>query len=137
MFQRKVINVLYVDDELHNLQSFNSNYRRDFNVFAAISPIEAELIISENEIHVLVVDQRMPLTTGVNFLSQSLIKYPYITRILITAYTEKHYLIEAVNSAKVFRFIEKPWDGEELERFIYEGYGFYLKNRKQHLCSSF
>ncbi len=128
MFQTKIISVLYVDDERHNLQSFNSSFRRIFNVFTAVSAEEAEVILFENEIHVLIVDQRMPSKTGIKFLTESLKNYPDVSRILLTTYGERQDLIEAINIAEVFRFIEKPWDGEKLERFIIEGYAFYKRN---------
>ena len=83
----KTINVLYVDDEVNNLEAFRATFRRDFNVFTAISAKEAEGILdAENDIHILITDQRMPLKSGTELLAESVRKYPYQIRILLTAH---------------------------------------------------
>ena len=61
------LQVLYVDDERHNLTSFKATYRRDFSVHTAESAKEGLKILKEKEIHVVLSDQRMPEMTGVEF----------------------------------------------------------------------
>ncbi len=68
MEQEHEFNVLYVDDEINNLNSFRAALRRHYNVFTAESGEEGIDIISKNDIHVVVTDQRMPNMTGVQFL---------------------------------------------------------------------
>ncbi|WP_448635308.1 response regulator [Pedobacter panaciterrae] len=61
------INVLYVDDELHNLNSFKAGFRRLFNIFTAESALEGRKILEAENIHVIITDQRMPVMTGIEF----------------------------------------------------------------------
>lgn len=124
MLSKKIINVLYVDDEHYNVQSFTSNFRRIFNVYTAASINDAESILTKQDIHVMVVEQSMPTMTGVKFLMESLNKYPNVSRILLTTLCDKQDLIDAINKAEVFRYVEKPWNSDELEKFITEGYAF-------------
>ena len=62
-----MVNVLYVDDERHNLTAFKATFRRDFNVFIADSGEEGIRILQQNIIHVILSDQRMPKMTGIEF----------------------------------------------------------------------
>ena len=80
------IKVLYVDDEPNNLISFKANYRSFFEVFTAESASEGKKILDENEIHVLITDQRMPVQTGVQFLESVLKEKPQVIRIILTGY---------------------------------------------------
>jgi len=61
----KKINILYVDDEANNLMSFKATFRIKYNVFTAISGEEAKKILDNNDIHIIITDQRMPEMTGV------------------------------------------------------------------------
>ena len=55
------INVLYIDDEDNNLKSFRATLRKDFKIFTAIDGEEGLKIAQEEEIHVVIADQRMKL----------------------------------------------------------------------------
>jgi Response regulator containing CheY-like receiver, AAA-type ATPase, and DNA-binding domains len=65
---KDVFNVLYVDDEENNLNSFRAALRRNYNIYTALSGEEGIEILSKTDIHVIVTDQRMPHMTGVQFL---------------------------------------------------------------------
>ncbi|TXH56233.1 MAG: response regulator, partial [Bacteroidia bacterium] len=54
------INILYVDDEVNNLISFKATFRLKFKIFTAESGKEAIKILDENDIHIIITDQRMP-----------------------------------------------------------------------------
>ena len=57
--ENEKINILYVDDEIHNLNSFKAAFRRDFNIYVAQSAREGRRVLDQNEIAVIVTDQRM------------------------------------------------------------------------------
>jgi class 3 adenylate cyclase/FixJ family two-component response regulator len=109
-----VNNVLYVDDEVNNLNSFRAAMRRYYNVFTAESGKEALHIFNKNDIQVIITDQRMPNMTGVQFL-QKLPEEPDNVRIILTGFSDMEAIIDAINTGKVYRYITKPWDKDELK----------------------
>ncbi len=107
-------NILYVDDEINNLNSFRAALRRFYNIFTAQSGEEGIQILAENDIHIVVTDQRMPNMTGVQFLQHIPVEQDNI-RIILTGFSDMESIIEAINTGKVYRYITKPWDKEELK----------------------
>ena len=71
-----MINVLYIDDEPHNLLSFKASFRREFCVFTAESAEEGRKILEKIEIHVILSDQRMPGMSGIEFFESILETFP-------------------------------------------------------------
>jgi class 3 adenylate cyclase len=114
MESKSEFNILYVDDEVNNLNSFRAALRRNYNVFTAESGEEGIEIISKNDIHVVVTDQRMPNMTGVQFLQHIPGDQDNI-RIILTGFSDVESIIEAINTGKVYRYITKPWDKDELK----------------------
>jgi YesN/AraC family two-component response regulator len=134
MEQEGNINVLYVDDEEHNLVAFKASFRRFFTVFTAISAAAAQDILNENQIHVLITDQRMPETTGTQLLAQAVKDFPDQTRILLTGYSDLEALKDAVNLGQIFCYLQKPWNDDELKETILKAYQVYhLKKEKEEL----
>jgi response regulator RpfG family c-di-GMP phosphodiesterase len=125
MSDREQINVLYVDDEVHNLNSFKAGFRRIFNVFTADSAIEGLKVLQQEDIHVIITDQRMPVTTGIEFLESIIPDYPDPIRILLTGYADITAVIDAINRGKVYRYLQKPWMEEELRINIEKSYEVY------------
>lgn len=124
------INILYVDDELNNLNSFKATFRIKYNVFTAISGEEAIRLLEENDIQVIITDQRMPGMTGVEFLESILEKYPEPMRILLTGYADLNAVIDAVNKGKIFHYLSKPWNENELDETIQRAYEVYRKRQE-------
>lgn len=119
------INVLYVDDEEHNLMSFKATFRIKYKVFTAISGEEAIKIMDSEPIDIIITDQRMPNMTGVQFLESILDKHPDPMRILLTGYADLNAVIDAVNKGKIFHYLTKPWNEEELDMTIQRAYDIY------------
>jgi len=112
--QTNLFNILYVDDEENNLNSFRAALRRYYNVFTALSGEEGIEILKRNDIHVVVTDQRMPNMTGVQFL-QHIPSDQNNIRIILTGFTDMESIIEAINTGMIYRYIRKPWDKDELK----------------------
>ena len=121
------ITVLYVDDEENNLFSFKATFRVKYNVLTAISGDEALKILDEKSVHIIVTDQRMPEMTGVEFLEKVIEKFPDPMRILLTGYADMGAVVEAVNKGKIFHYLAKPWNEEELDLTINRAYEKYLE----------
>lgn len=114
----KAINILYIDDEPHNLIAFRAAFRRDFNVFTAESAAEGRKIIEENDIHIILSDQRMPVTTGIEFFESIIETHPEPIRILITGYTDISAVIDAINRGQVYKYLTKPWNENDIRIFV-------------------
>jgi DNA-binding NtrC family response regulator len=111
--------VLYVDDEEINLTNFKETLSDEFEIFTAISGEDAlNVLKQEGEMALVVSDQRMPGMSGIELLAQVKIQYPETIRMIISAYTEIHELIDAINQAEVYRYFVKPWEEEQLRLTI-------------------
>ncbi|MBI4946323.1 MAG: response regulator [Bacteroidetes bacterium] len=131
------ITVLYVDDEANNLLSFKANFRELYEVYTAESAEEGKRILKEKKIHVIITDQRMPNTTGIEFLESIIKEYPEPIRILFTGYTDIGAVIEAINKGQVYRYITKPSNMEELKGIIENAYEVYsLREENKELMKS-
>jgi len=125
--------VLYVDDEENNLAAFMAAFRRNFVIFTAASATEAKRVLEEQTIHVLISDQKMPGTPGVELLGQAFQKNPDQVRILLTAFSNFEALKQAVNKGYIYKYMSKPWDDHEMISVVSEAYGLYLKNQEKKI----
>ena len=108
--------ILVVDDEPDNLDLLYRTFYRDYKVLRANSgPAALDLLAQEGEVAVIISDQRMPMMSGTEFLSLTATQYPDIIRIILTGYTDVEDLVEAINAGKVFKYVTKPWEAEELK----------------------
>jgi two-component system NtrC family sensor kinase len=113
--------ILWVDDDSDVLESAqrllrNSKWKLDTAVDAKSAH---ELLYGANQngpYAVVVADQRLPDSTGVEFLTRVHQKSPAVTRMLVTGSPEVSVMEGAVNSAHVFRFVHKPWEPKHLLR---------------------
>jgi response regulator RpfG family c-di-GMP phosphodiesterase len=124
------ITVLYVDDEANNLISFKATFRIKYNVLTALSGEDALNVMANKQVHIIITDQRMPNMTGVEFLEKVLEAYPDPMRILLTGYADMGAVVDAVNKGKIFHYLAKPWDEEELTTTIKRAYEAYLEKEK-------
>ena len=112
------IGVLYVDDEINNLNSFKAGFRRDFEIYTASSAKEGRKILDNHEIGVIITDQRMPGMTGIEFLESILPVYPDTIRILLTGFSDINAVMDAINRGQVYKYLVKPWQNDELKMYI-------------------
>jgi GAF domain-containing protein/class 3 adenylate cyclase/two-component SAPR family response regulator len=131
--------ILVVDDEPDNLDLLYRTFHREYKVLRAESGPEAlNILASEGGVAVIISDQRMPSMSGTEFLSLTATQYPDIIRIILTGYTDVEDLVEAINSGKVFKYVTKPWDDEELKGVVRQAVDTHnvLKTRTQELQRS-
>lgn len=119
------ITILYVDDELNNLVAFKAVFRIKYNILTAISGEEAINILRNNVVNIIITDQRMPHMTGVEFLESILDEFPDPIRILLTGYADMNAVIDAINKGKIFHYLTKPWNEEELDIAIGRAFEVY------------
>ncbi|AMQ56388.1 hybrid sensor histidine kinase/response regulator [Algoriphagus sanaruensis] len=124
------IHVLYIDDEDNNLKSFKATLRKDFKIFTAIDAEEGLRIAQEEEIHVVIADQRMPGMTGTEFFEKMVEINPDPIRILLTGYSDIASVIDAINKGEVYRFIDKPWNIEQIKNSIKNAADIFFMRRE-------
>lgn len=125
--------LLYIDDEPHNLVSFKAVFRRDFVVKTAISVDEAKPFLPDPNLCIIVSDQRMPGTTGVEFFAKIKESHPHPIRILLTGYSDIEAVIDAINKGEVYRYLTKPWDESFMKSVLNQAMEIYnlRKENKQ------
>lgn len=116
--KKKDFAILYVDDEVNNLISFRATFRRDYKVLTAQDGEEGLSILQENEVHLVLSDQRMPGMTGVDFLEKVNQQYTETIRMVLTGFSDIDAVIGAINKGGVNRYITKPWDEREMQIII-------------------
>jgi len=124
--------LLLIDDETEILKSLQRQFRRKYNVFVANGAEEAQKIINNEHINVIISDQRMPGITGVEFLSRIKNEHPEIIRLILTGYADIDAIIQAINEGSIFRYVTKPWNPDELDTIVneaFERYALASKNK--------
>jgi len=128
--------VLFVDDEEANRIVFRATFGREFTVHTADSADSALSILAESPVAILITDQRMPGTSGVELAEVVCREYPLVVRIIVTAYADIQTVVDAINRGKVSRFINKPWKSEEVRGYLRSDIEhFYLNQRVDELQS--
>ena len=113
---RQRASLLVIDDEPDVLSSLRGLLRLDYRVITCGDAGSAlEILRSDDDIHVIMSDQRMPGMSGVDLLRQAMAIRPEVTRLLFTAYADIRTVIDAINQGHIFRYVAKPWDPEELQ----------------------
>src|SRR5213080_2897385 len=106
--------VLLVDDERPNLLVLRGFLESGYTVYEAESGKEALALADNSEIDVVIADQRMPEMTGVEMLEELRSRKPDVAGIVLTGFTDPPALISAINRARVFRFVKKPWQPDDI-----------------------
>lgn len=102
--------VLYVDDETENLFTLEMALKRWFQVSTLNDPTKALDVIREQNIHVLMTDQRMPNLTGLELAKVVQEQFPSVVIIILTAYDDNETMLKALNQGGIFRYLLKPWN---------------------------
>jgi thioredoxin reductase (NADPH) len=114
--------LLTVDDDPEVLRAVERDLRREygnrFRVMRANSGESAldalrQLKLRNDPVALLLVDQRMPKMSGVEFIERASTIYPEAKRALLTAYADTEAAIGAINKARVDYYLMKPWDPPE------------------------
>ncbi len=109
-------NILYVDDEEINLKVFKETFKKDYNVYTALSGREALQLIDEHkEIDMVITDQRMPEMSGTELLEKVVHKNPNMLRMIMTGHSDLEVIVKAVNEYGIDQYVTKPWDSKNLK----------------------
>jgi diguanylate cyclase (GGDEF)-like protein len=107
-----------VDDESYLLPPLAALLANDFEVHTADSAEAAQAILAEQRIDIILTDQKMPRTNGVQLLEWVRRHSPKTVRLLMTGYAEHEDAVEAINRGQVYYYLLKPWRIEELLQIL-------------------
>src|SRR2546430_12043829 len=132
-YDYKKFAILYVDDEEKSLKYFARAFQDQFQIFTAPSAQEGfkTLEAHQEEIGLLMTDQRMPGEKGVWLLEKARQLRPRIIRILATAFADMDAAVAAVNSGAIYKYVTKPWDPPQLEATLKRGLEFFIVQRER------
>ena len=124
-FNRARPTLLLVDDEPSILSSLRRLLRNEgYRILTANSGTEGLQVLAENDVDVIVSDQRMPGMTGVEFLRTVRQLYPDTVRIVLSGFTELQTVTDAVNAGAIYKFLTKPWDDDQLRSHVQEAFSY-------------
>lgn len=112
--------ILLVDDEADILDALYDTLYEDYNVFKANNAKDALNILSKNHIDLIISDQRMPVTTGVELFAQVNELYPHAGKVLLTGYADLQAIVDAINQGSVDKYITKPWTDGQIMKIVLE-----------------
>lgn len=125
--------ILYIDDEESNLRVFKNLYRRHFTIVTTSSIEECLKLFDKEEFDLVIADQRMPETTGLDLLAKIKNRKPFLPTILLTAYVDHDVLKKAFNDIGVHKYINKPFEPNSLlavMQLAIESYHLNLEKNK-------
>lgn len=125
--------ILLIDDEPANLRLLRRVLGPDYDTLMAENGPDGLRMMGQERVSLVITDQRMPGMTGVEVLQQSIKIQPDAIRILLTGYTDIQALIDAINSGHIYKYVQKPWDAEDLKltvRRAIESYELKSQNEK-------
>lgn len=125
--------LLIVDDEKDILRTLTLTFADEYEVFTASSGAEALGILEKQDIALIIADQRMPGMTGVELLERSIHVNPSMMRIILTGYTDTAALIDAINTGRIYQYVTKPWERQDLKVVVkraLESYELAIENQR-------
>ncbi len=129
--------ILLVDDEESILSSLRRLLRPDgYRILTANSGAAGLELLAQNEVDVILSDQRMPGMTGVEFLRRVKSIHPRTVRMVLSGYTELQSITDAINEGAIYKFLTKPWEDGLLRANIDEAFRYKELNDENLRLSS-
>ncbi len=128
-----VFTVLFVDDETSILRSIKRLFHKsNINILLAQSGKEALEMFANHDIAMIVSDMKMPHMTGAELLAQVADLYPDVYRVVLTGFADLDSIMTAVNQGGIHRYLQKPWDNQELVLAVKDGLK-YTKLKQENI----
>jgi putative nucleotidyltransferase with HDIG domain len=124
--------IMLVDDDPANLRLLERLFREDYQVLTASSGAEALRLLEQHDVALLITEQHLPGMTGIELLKQATSLRPHMVRIILTGHADLEALVEAINCGQVYRYVRKPWDGQDLRLTASRALQHYETNRSRH-----
>ncbi|MEA3361120.1 MAG: response regulator [Thermodesulfobacteriota bacterium] len=115
-------NILIVDDERLVIQALSRMlFGENYYILSAANGHDALEVIKNNNVDLVISDQKMPGMSGLEFLKKAREISPKTIRIMLTAHLDINEAMDLINEAGIYKFIQKPWDEEEIKSTIENG----------------
>ncbi len=124
-------NLLFVDDEEDIISALYDTFADDYNIFKTTDPKEALEIAKKEDIALVISDQRMPDMTGSELLAEIYKAKPETLRVLLTGYADINAAVDAINKGAIHKYVEKPWNDEELLDMVASLVEIYKESREK------
>lgn len=112
--------ILIVDDDQAILEILSEIFSHKYTVFTAANANEAQTILKNDEIKLVMSDYTMPGSDGLTFLGIIKEKYPDTGRILMAAHQNMSSVLEeAINNKVIDRFVHKS-NKTDLINFVHD-----------------
>lgn len=126
------VRVLIVDDEPNVLTAMRRVLKGEpIELETAGSAAHALTMMESQDFDVLVSDARMPGMNGTELLAEVHKKWPRCIRILLTGYPDVDSLISSINRGQLYRFIQKPWNDDEVRSIIRQAGRYAFAERER------
>lgn len=126
--------VLYVDDSMEYVVLFSAALKKDYEIFTADSAENGLDILKNEDIEVVIADQRMPVMTGIEMLEKVANEYPDILRFMISGFTDFKATVDGVNKGQIQGYFHKPIEPEEIRIAVRKALEIAnLKKRNQEI----
>ncbi|MFC3093388.1 sigma-54-dependent Fis family transcriptional regulator [Alteromonas sediminis] len=107
--------ILLVDDETDILAALRRVLRKqNFDVYTAPCAADALALLQTQPVDIIMSDLNMPGMDGIALLAQVAEKYPDTIRVMLTAYNDVDLILKSINEGRVWGYLQKPWDNNEL-----------------------
>lgn len=123
--------ILYVDDEVINLEAFELAFifDKNFEIKTAISGIEGLKILQQNnDIKAVISDMQMPVMDGLTFIKKARDFYNKIPYFILSGYSETPEVKKAQKEGIIIDYIMKPYDKEVLDECLIKAISLYFNN---------
>jgi len=111
--------LLCVDDDQNILSALRRLFRHDnYRLLIATSGEAGIKLLESTPVDLVISDMRMPEMDGAHFLEQVSSRWPDTLRILLTGHSDIASTIEAINQGRIFRYIAKPWNDQDVRLIV-------------------
>ncbi|SOB77853.1 PAS domain S-box-containing protein/diguanylate cyclase (GGDEF) domain-containing protein [Marinobacter sp. LV10R510-11A] len=124
--ENKQKTLLLLDDDANILKALKRTLRRDnYHILSTTKVSEAFSMLAENDVEVIISDQRMPEMSGTEFFSQVKAIYPNTVRIVLSGYTDLKSVTDAINQGSIYKFLTKPWEDSHIREHVHQAFKYH------------
>lgn len=127
-------NILYVDSDAQSHETFASLLKNQYIIFKALSPQKCLNLHKKNEIHLTIIDHNIVKKAGIDFIITISKKHPKTIVMVTGPGNDGKFILKAINSGGIYRFIPKPWHKNVLAGMVDQALNAYVeKMSNEHL----